>query len=51
LWELARLAGSLPEVADAFGRIDERHLASELPKVPGGEEILSEFKKYLDVYD
>ena len=50
LWELARLAGSLPEVATAFERIDEGHLASELPKLQGGEEFLSEFKKYLDVY-
>lgn len=50
LWELARLANSLPEVAEAFGRLDEGDLISELPRVQGGEEFLSEFHKYLDVY-
>ena len=50
LWKLARLVSSLPEVVDVFGRIGEGHLASELPKVRGGKEFLSEFQKYLHRY-
>lgn len=50
LWELARLAKSLPEVAEAFGRLSEGDLISALPKVRRGDEFLNEFRKYIDVY-
>ena len=50
LWELARLASSLPEVAEAFEGKVLSDLVSELPSVRGGAKFLSEFRKYLDVY-
>ena len=50
LWDLARLANSLPDVAEAFGRLGERDLYSELTNVGGGDEFLHEFQMYLDAY-
>ena len=49
-WELAGLAYSLPEVAEAFGRLGDTDLYSALPKIPGGDEFLHEFHNFLDAY-
>ncbi|MCH7626116.1 MAG: hypothetical protein IIC83_09355 [Chloroflexi bacterium] len=50
LWELAKLANSLPEVARAFGRLDIGDIISELPRVSGGDEFLEEFQKCIELY-
>ena len=49
-WELAQLADSLPEVAEAFGRLTGSELHTELHNAAGGDKFLNEFRRYLDTY-
>jgi len=50
LWDLARLASTLPEVDRAIRCWDLDNLLKALPEVEGGAILLAAFRRYLDRY-